>query len=101
MAVLGSYKESGLCALACKEMENYAIYYSGLGNLSNQTLREIARKAGVHIYAEDGTPVYVNGGVAGVYDTRKEFTTLTLREDGEYKELLRVRHRCLCWKNNR
>ena len=84
---IGFYAKSRRCALACKNGGAYKIYASGLGNLSHNVLREIAREAGVHIYAENGTPVYINSGVVGVYNTRNTKTVVSLREDGEYTEI--------------
>ena len=85
--VLGSFSESGRCALACKKLPDCTVYYSAVGNLSHKVLREIARKAGVHIYAEDGVATYVNSGVVGVYNTKDAVTTVTLPADGTYTEL--------------
>lgn len=84
---LGTFAESGKCALAKKQLPGCTIYYSALGNLSHTVLREIARSAGVHIYAEDGIATYVNSGVVGVYNTKDAFTTVTLPKDGTYTEL--------------
>lgn len=84
---LGAFAESGKCALAKKQLPGCTIYYSALGNLSHTVLREIARSAGVHIYAEDGIATYVNSGVVGVYNTKDAFTTVTLPKDGTYTEL--------------
>jgi hypothetical protein len=50
-------------------------------------LREIAREAGVHIYAENGVAVYVNRGFAGVYNTASEYTEIDLARSGRYKEI--------------
>ena len=84
---MGMFAESGKCALAKKQLPGCTIYYSALGNLSDQVLREIARDAGVHVYAEDGVATYVNSGVVGVYNTKDAFTTVTLPVDGTYTEL--------------
>jgi len=84
---LGFYESSGKCALAKKEKGNCTVYYSTLGNLSHSALREMARSAGVHIYAEEGTAVYVNSAFAGVYKTGGKKTVLTLKADGSYREI--------------
>lgn len=84
---LGMFAQSGACALAKKSLPGCTVYYSALGNLSDTVMREIARAAGVHIYAEDGVATYVNSGFAGVYNTKAEFTTLILPKDGTYPEL--------------
>jgi hypothetical protein len=43
--------------------------------------------AGVHIYCENGVFTYINSTFAGVYNTGAEETVITLKKDGEYKEL--------------
>ncbi len=86
-SVLGRFSDSRKCALAVKEKKEYKIFYTSLGNISDTVLREIARMAGVHIYAENGVFTYVNTTVAGVYNTGAEETVLTLKKDGEYQEL--------------
>ena len=58
-----------------------------MGNLSASVLREIARQSGVHIYVDYDTPVFVNSGFIGVYNTRNEITRITLPFDGEFEEL--------------
>lgn len=84
---LGRFADSRKCALAMKDLGNYKVFYSSLGHLSHEVLREVARAAGVHIYAEHGEFTYIDDCVAGVYNTSAEKTTLTLKADGEYKEL--------------
>ncbi len=85
--ILGRYSMSRKCAVAKKKVNDYTIYYSGLGNLSDVVLREIAREAGVHIYTENAVACYVNTLVYGVYNTKNEETTITLPFDGEFTEL--------------
>ena len=84
--ILGTFAESGCCALARKTLPGCTIYYSALGNLSHTVLRKIARESGVHIYAENGVATYVNSGFVGVYNTRDAATTVILPEDGTYTE---------------
>ena len=84
---LGTYALSGKCALARKALAECTVYYSGLGNLSHNVLRRIARDSGVHIYAENGVATYVNSGCVGVYNTQDPFTTVALLKDGTYREL--------------
>ena len=85
--VLGRFSDSRKCALAVKEMPDYKVFYSALGNLSHEVLRSIARLAGVHIYVEEGVFTYINDTVAGVYNTNAATTQITLKADGEYTEL--------------
>jgi len=84
---LGEFSESKKCALAIKDLGDYKVFYSAVGNLSSGVLREVARTSGVHIYAEGGVPVYVNSGFAGVYNTHDSETVITLPYDGEFEEL--------------
>lgn len=84
---LGRYSQSRLCALAKKEFDDYTMYFSGLGNLSHNALREIARTAGVHIYIENGVAIYSDSAFIGVYNTKSEITSLTLGFDGEFEEI--------------
>jgi hypothetical protein len=85
--VLGRFSDSRKCALAMKQNKDYNIFYSSLGCISDTVLREIAKLSGVHIYAQNGVFTYVNETFAGVYNTGAEETVITLKKDGEYKEL--------------
>jgi len=85
--VLGRFSDSRKCGLAVKEKEDYKIFYSSLGSIPHSVFREIAKMAGVHIYCENGVFTYVNSTFAGVYNTGAEETVITLKKDGEYKEL--------------
>ena len=85
--ILGRYETSGAGALLRKKKENYTVYYSGLGNLSQEALTEIARESGVHLYAKCGIATFVNSGFVGVYNTKDEFTEVILKEDGEFTEI--------------
>ena len=83
----GSFKESEKCALGFKRYKDHTVWFSSLAHLSDTVLREIARDAGVHIYAEGGVPVYVNSALAGVYNTKADFTVINLPSGGEYEEI--------------
>lgn len=85
---LGVYQNSGKAALAVRRMDGYNSVFSGLGNLSGAALREIAKRAGVHLYAEAGVPVYVNNLITGIYWPKTDDLTITLREPGDYRDLL-------------
>lgn len=84
---LGRYADSRLPALAARKTEHCTVYFSGLGNLSDRMLREIARRAGVFLYTENGEAVFVNEGFTGVYHTGSEETAVHVREDGIYEEI--------------
>ncbi len=85
--ILGRFSDSRKCALALREREDYKVFFSAVGNLSHNALREIARLSGVHIYAENGIFTYINDSFLGVYNTGAEETEVTLKEDGEYTEI--------------
>ena len=84
---LGEFKQSGQCSLGSVDRGDHTVYYSSLGHIHADVLREIARLAGVHIYAEGGVPVYVNDALIGVYNTNDGVTAVSLPEDGEYEEI--------------
>lgn len=84
---LGYFSGNKKCGLAKKASADHTVYFSALGNISHEVLREIAREAGVHIYAENGTPVYVNSGFVGVYNPHDAETEVTLPVDGIFTEL--------------
>lgn len=85
---MGTYRNSGRTALAFRTMDGYNSVFSGLGNLSCRTLRTIAEKAGVHLYSEEGIPVYVNSLITGIYWHEPKNLTLKLREPGDYVDIL-------------
>jgi hypothetical protein len=84
---VGRYSLSRTVGLAKKEFNGYNVWFSGVGNLSARVLRSILKDAGVFIYAENDTPIFVNSGFIGVYNTRNENTTVYLQEDGEFLEI--------------
>ncbi len=84
---LGRYSVSRKCGLAKKEFYGYTSYFSGVGNISASVFRHILKNAGVFIYAENDTAVYVNSSAIGVYNTRNEFTEVNVPYDGEFIEI--------------
>lgn len=85
--ILGRFTVSRKAGLAKKKFKDHTVYFSGLGNISAEVLRKISKNAGVFIYAENNTPIFVNSAFIGVYNTRNEFTEVFVPEDGIYKEL--------------
>ena len=85
--ILGRYTVSRKCALAKKSFDDHTVYFSGLGNVSAEVLREIAKNAGVFIYAENNIPTFVNSGCIGVYNTKSEYTEIKVPKNGIYREL--------------
>lgn len=70
-AVYGKY-EDGNIAFASKDFDGYSIWYAGAGTIPSGVLREMARKAGVHLYYEGNDPVYVNSRMVGIHHVRDE-----------------------------
>ena len=85
--ILGRYAIGRQPALARMKKDGYTVYFSGLGNLSDAVLREIARKAGVFLYTRNGEAVFVNEGFTGVYNTGSEETAVAVRSEGVYREI--------------
>ena len=85
--VLGRFYQSRETGLARVKKDDYTIYFSSLGHITAKVLSEIAREAGVHLYSEENVAVYANSIFAGVYNTKSEFTTITLPFDGEFTEI--------------
>ena len=83
---LGTYRISNKSGLARKKFDNYTMCFSGVGNMTHEVLRNIARDSGVHIYTENGIAVYTNTAFVGVYNTKSEFTEVNLGFDGEFEE---------------
>ena len=74
----------GRSAVARRECDTFTSVYSAIGNLDAETLRRIAKDAGVHIFCETA-PVYVNETVIGVYNT--EECKVDLLRDGVLLDL--------------
>lgn len=85
--ILGRYQQSGKSALARKQFSDYTSVFAGLGNLSHTAMRKIARDAGVHLYSEDGVPVYVNKSLWGFYWHEPRKLQVQLREAGVYEDI--------------
>lgn len=65
---LGIYKNTEKVAIGAKRFGTHTSVYSAVGNLDGDTLRDIAKTAGVKIYSFDSSvPVYVNSLFLGVY----------------------------------
>lgn len=85
--VLGKYKNSQKVSLAKRAHSDYTVIFSGLGNLSYRILHEIAKQAGVHMYANAGIPVYVNSALCGIYNHELSEINITLKNSGVYKDV--------------
>ena len=84
---IGSFKNSGMTAVACKKEKDYTVYYSALGNLHAELLQNIAKDAGVHIYTKPGVATFVNSTFYGIYNTLAQETEMVLPKAGKYKEI--------------
>lgn len=84
---VASFVQSGKTGVAAKHEKDYTVYYSAVGNLHASILHDIAKDAGVHIYTKQGVATFINSSFYGIYNTKDEETVITLKEDGEYKEI--------------
>ena len=57
-----------------------------MGNIPSDVLREIVRRAGVHIYCEGASPVYVNDRIIGIH-VRSDEEKIILPQKSSAKEL--------------
>ena len=85
--VWGRYSADGKAALAYNWFDSYTSFYSAVGNLPGNVLRNIAGLAGIHIYNYGNDPVYVNDRLIGVYSDTDGEINLVLKSDAELEEL--------------
>ena len=86
--VLGRYQINLRPALVRKDFGDYKSVFSASGYISAEVFREIAEKAGVHIYShESDNVVYVNSEMIGVYHRTNKDAVIYVKEDGEYEDL--------------
>ncbi|MCK4982186.1 MAG: hypothetical protein KAS17_04630 [Victivallaceae bacterium] len=85
--VLGNFKKSGNPAVAYRSFEDHNVFYSAVGDIPNQILREIARFAGVHIYYEGYDPIFVNSRLIGIHAVNAGNIEINLPCDLEAEEL--------------
>lgn len=83
--VLGRYTKDQEVVFALKRMNNYTSVYSAAGNIPAQAYREIARKAGVHIYYEGTDPVYINNRLIGIHMQKDTEHEITLPDQKNYR----------------
>ena len=84
--MLGNYKNKGTCALAYKKTEGRSIYYSGSPFASCNLLREIARRAGVHIYLDSNDAFYMNADLVLLHAATRGEKSICF-PDGKIKKL--------------
>jgi hypothetical protein len=76
-------------AMASKKFNDHTSVYCAVGNIPIPVYREIARKAGVHIYYEGDDPVYINDRLIGIHMQHDETHPLKLKKNssGQLEEL--------------
>ena len=79
---LSRYENGEVCA-ALKENR----VYCALGRAPWQMWRDLARRAGVHVYSEQGSGTAVCSQFVAAYTTLTEDCELHMKEDGAYREL--------------
>lgn len=79
--VLAVYEESGLPAGAVKMRDKGLDAWFACGTVPAKLLRDIAKRAGVFLYHEDDDPVYVNGGMFGMYSAQGGERTVHFPKD--------------------
>lgn len=84
---IGTLIESGKCGVAVKDMGDYKVFYSAVGNLPAELLQEMARESGVHIYTKPNVATFINNQFYGIYNAREDETEITLQKDGIYREI--------------
>lgn len=64
---IATYVGTDRCALAIKDRGGWYSMWSGVPNVAIPVLRELARKAGVHIYSETGDTFYAGYGTITIH----------------------------------
>ena len=77
-ATLGRYASSGKAAIAERISPAFRSIYSAVGSLPSVFYREVARRAGVHVYYDGQSPVYVNDRIIGVQRQLGEHVRIVL-----------------------
>jgi hypothetical protein len=77
--LLGSYQGTQYGAFAMREFGTHTSWYSGLPLTNPAVLREIFRKAGVHIYSDKGKTIYQGLGLLTVHTEDNYNDTVRLR----------------------
>jgi hypothetical protein len=66
-------------AIACKKMEGWTSWYCSLPITDEVMLREVLRRGGAHIYAEDGDTLHSGGGILVLHTASGGNRRITLR----------------------
>jgi hypothetical protein len=66
-------------AIACKNMDGWTSWYCSLPITDEAVLREVLRRGGAHIYAEDGDPLHSGNGILLAHTASGGNRRITLR----------------------
>jgi hypothetical protein len=81
--VIAKYAEGGEVAVAAKEVGGWTSVYCGLLQLPPSILRDLARKAGVHIYSDQNDVVMAGNGFVGIHASSAGAKTVTMPSECE------------------
>lgn len=84
-----SHFDDGCVAAAEKNTDGYRSVYVASCNLPSDMLRDIAERAGAHIYSRDAhVYVYPSYASVGVYNATDSDAVISVRADGPYIDLI-------------
>jgi beta-galactosidase len=69
-STLATYKDTGRCAVAVKDRGGWLSMWSGVTNVSIPLLREMAKKAGVHMFSDSGDAFYAGHGTITIHSNQ-------------------------------
>ncbi|MHB1463181.1 MAG: hypothetical protein ACYC1M_17980 [Armatimonadota bacterium] len=85
--VLANYADTGRAAVVMKDRGGWCSVWSGVPNPAVPLLREIARKAGVHIYNETGDTFYAGNGTITIHSNHPGQKSIKLGQPCDVEEL--------------
>lgn len=80
---IARYAEVGEVAVAAKDMGGWTSVYSGLLQLPPSVLRDLARKAGVHIYSDQNDVIAAGNGFVSIHASSAGPKTIHLPQECE------------------
>ncbi len=86
--VLARYAEGGEVAVAAKRVGGGLSVYSGVLQLPASLLRDLARRAGVHVYSDQDDVVMAGNGWLALHATAAGTRTLRLPSASAYREVI-------------
>jgi hypothetical protein len=66
---VATYKGSSRCAVAVKDRGGWLSMWSRAPNVPPELLRDLARRAGVHIFSDSGDPFYAGQGTISLHSS--------------------------------